>query len=260
MRSKRDDSATEENRLTSVVDIDVASLTFLSHLPQLYFLYTFYGIQLVTVIGCLLIDCFSTFVPFWLFRERSPVHHSRTAPANAVNHDHIIKDQVGRVFTSTFASAVYALTVFGSFFFGLPVFLVTHFDGLRDISAVRQTLFPLLLLAFIPMGVAAREFLFTPSIGALPDAYSDRVALFRPESATLAETIEWNLWGYSVRSRVLIKRTVVLALITGLHTWLQSFVAIDGADIDGALGWSALWVFASTAVGAALWWNGNVVD
>lgn len=236
---------------------DLASLTLLSHTPHLYLLLTFYGIRPTTVISCLLVDTLTAYIPLSLLRDPS-VTHLRKAPKGGVPNSVVINDLSVRLYLSILAAGIYGVVVFGSFATFLPVHLVIHFDGIKDISAAHNAAFPLLILLFLPIGYAAREFLFTASSGAKPDAHDSKTACFNPESANLRETIEHNLWGYSKRTRTLIKRTATLVFITGLHTWLQTYVAIEGVEGYGAAGWSGVWALAATITGLAFWWVGNV--
>lgn len=238
-------------------NVDLASLTVLSHAPHLYLLTTFYGIRPTTMISCLAIDALTAYIPFSLLRDVSATHQTR-APKGAVSNRSVINDLSVRIYTSLLAAGIYSVVVFGSFSSWLPVYLIIHFDGIRDISAAHSAALPFLIFSFFPLGVAAREFLFTTATGAKPDAHDRKVASFNPETATLSETIIYNLWGHSKRTRTLIKRTTTLVLVTAFHTWLQTYVAIEGTEGYGAAGWSGIWAVAATATGLAYWWVGDV--
>lgn len=237
--------------------MDIASLTLLSHAPHLYLLTNFYRIRPTTALTCLIIDTLSTYFPFRLMRNPSATHR-RVTPKDAVANRSVINDTSVRIYTSILASAIYGVVVFGSLGSWLPVYLVLHFDGLRDISAAHSAALPKLIVLSLPVGYAAREFIFTPSTGSRPDSFDEQIASFNPEIATLRETILYNVWGYSKRTRTLIKRTLTLAAVTGIHTWLQTYVAIEGTEIFGAAGWSAVWALAAVVTGTAFWWVGDV--
>ncbi len=226
-------------------------------MPHLYLLTTFYGIRPTTMIMCLTIDVITTYLPFQLLREVSPTHATE-APKGLVSNRSVINDFSVRLYTTLLAAGIYGVIVFGSFGTWLPVYLVTHFDGIRDISAAHSAALPFLIMSFLPIGYAAREFLFTAATGARPDAYDKELALFNPATATLAETITYNLLGYSKRTRTLMKRTATVAITGGLHTWLQTYVAIEGVEGLGAAGWSIVWAIAAALTGAAYWWVGDV--
>ena len=227
-------------------------------MPHLYLLTTFYGIRPTTMASCLFIDVLTTYLPFRLLREESPTHSVEASKKGLVSNRSVINDLTVRIYTAFLAAGIYAVVVFGSFGTWLPVYLVTHFDGIRDISAAHSAALPFLIVSFVPTGYAAREFLFTAATGAKPDAYDKELARFNPTTATLSETIMYNLWGYSKRTRTLIIRTATVAIAGGLHTWLQTFVAIEGAEGFGAAGWSLVWAVGAALTGAAYWWVGDV--
>ncbi|KAL9127258.1 MAG: hypothetical protein Q9217_003817 [Psora testacea] len=237
--------------------MDQCALTFLTHLPYLYFLTSFYKIRPTTAIFCLSIDLTATCVPFYLLRG-SLASHKLKVPKGAVANRSVVNDIGVQVFTSLFATGVYGVVVFGNFGTWMPSYLVTHFEGIKDISSLYNSTFLWLCAAFIPTGIAAKTFLFTPAIAAKPDAYDEKATSFDPETASLMETIEYNLWGHSKRVRTLMKRTATLAVIVGLHTWLHTYVAVDGAEGFGAAGWSSIWALAATLSGLGFWWVGNV--
>ena len=217
----------------------------------------FYDIQASTAITCLIIDTVATFVPFYLLRISSSVHSIQTPKGVAANRS-VINDFGIQISTSLLAASIYGVVVLGSFGTWLPVYLVTHFDGIRDISALYEANFPLVAGGFIPVGFAAKVFLFTPATAAKPDAHDKSTAAFNPETATLYETIMYNLWGYSKRTRTMIKRTATLVTVSGLHTWLQTYASVEGAEGFGAAGWSSVWAVAAMLTGVAFWWVADV--
>jgi hypothetical protein len=75
---------------------------------------------------------------------------------------------------------------------------------------------------------------------------------FDPENATLGETIWWNLWGWSEKTKIVIKRTATLMLVTGVNTFVQTYITIEGVEALGALAYSAVWVVAAAICGGAL--------
>jgi len=97
-------------------------------------------------------------------------------------------------------------------------------------------------------GIAARSFIFT---SASAESSSDSVVI-DPESATLAETVLYNVWGYSSRTKMVLKRTVALVLISGVNTFVQTFVTVKGVEPTGAVAYSAVWTVAAGITGAAL--------
>ncbi|KAI9803652.1 MAG: hypothetical protein M1833_000564 [Piccolia ochrophora] len=237
--------------------IDLASLTLLSHLPTLYLLSTFYGVSSPTIIISLTIDILTTSLPFRLFRPLSPAHHASTSPT--VPNRSIIADTPLSLTTTLLATAIYAITLYTSLTTFLPTHLVTYFTGLRSLSAAYAPALPVLVLNLLPAGYAAREYLFTATAGFAQSASKPRASSpFNPATASLRETLAWNVWGYAPRSKFLLKRTATLMLVTGLNTWVHTYVTVDGVESAGAAGWSGVWVVAAGLTGGVFWWVGDV--
>ncbi|KAL9075308.1 MAG: hypothetical protein Q9161_001685 [Pseudevernia consocians] len=236
---------------------DFAALTFLTHLPYHYFLSTFYQIRPTTSAYCIAIDTLTAYVPFYSLKVSSSIHSIKTPKGVAANRS-VINDTGVQIYTSLLAAGIYTVVVFSSYGTWLPVYLVTHFDGMRDISAAYNPNFPWLILSFLPTGFAAKVFLFTPATAAKADKHDKETAAFNPETATLGETVAYNLWGYSHRARILMKRTATLVAMGGAHTILQTYGSLEGAEFLGAAGWSSVWGLAATLTGAAFLWVGDV--
>ena len=203
------------------------------------------------------IDMLVTYLPFRFFRPLLPTHTTEP-PKGAVSNRSVINDWEVSVYNSLLAAGIYGLVVYGSFATWLPVYLVTHFDGLRDISGAHDARLPFLIASFVPVGIAAKSFLFTPATGAKSDLGDIKAKSFNPETATLAETVEYNVWGYSKRTRTMITRTGTLAAVTFLNTWLQGAVTLEGAESAGPAGWAAIWASGAILTGTAFWWVGHV--
>ncbi|MCJ1284211.1 hypothetical protein MMC26_003542 [Xylographa opegraphella] len=236
---------------------DIVSLTLLTHGPPLYLLTTFYGIRPTTLLTKLALDMAAIYIPFRLFRPLEATHIV-DAPRGAVSNRSILNDWEVSVYNSLLAAAIYGLTVYSSFMTWLPVHMVIHFEGLRDISAAHEARLPFLIASFIPVGIAAKSFLFTPATGAKRDLEDIRRLAFNPETATLMETLQHNLWGYSKRTRVIIARTVALTALTYMNTWYQVALTVEGAESTGAAGWASVWATAAVLTGTAFWWVGHV--
>ncbi|KAL8682330.1 MAG: hypothetical protein Q9186_001606 [Xanthomendoza sp. 1 TL-2023] len=236
---------------------DLASLTMLSHMPYLYLLTTFYAVRPTTMWLGLFVDVASTYLPFTLLRDSSPVHRSE-AKKHEVANKSILDDFNIRLYTSFLAAVMYGIVIYGSFRSWLPGFLIVHFDGLKDLSGAYEAALPGVTIGFLISGYAAQSFLFVPALGAKPDAHDIQMAEFDPETATLGQTIWYNVWGYSKRSRTLIKRTVTLILVSAMQTGLRTVITVEGVDVVGAAGWAAMWAMAATLVGSGFWWVGDV--
>ncbi|KAI9806289.1 MAG: hypothetical protein M1825_006404 [Sarcosagium campestre] len=239
--------------------IDLAALILLSHTPTLHLLSSFYNISPRTVLVSVTLDIVAAYVPFRLLRPLSWTHKRAGTPhrgAQAGLSTSVVRDVQLAPLTTILASAIYAVVVYASLQSWLPRFLVLHFTGLRDISPAYDSALPTLLLYFLPLGYAAKEFIFTPAVAAV--ATQPTAVTFDPETATLTETLWWNAWGYSKRSKTLIKRTATLTVVTALNTWLHTYVTVDGVESFGAQGWGALWASAAALTGIVFWWVGDV--
>ncbi|KAH8880730.1 hypothetical protein GQ53DRAFT_788505 [Thozetella sp. PMI_491] len=215
---------------------DLAALNLLSHGPYLYLLYSFYGISARAVAAILGVDVLA---------------HS--AAPNTPDRE-VILDRPLQGFTTLLAGVVYSTTLFLACKLFLPSIFVLYFEGIPSIQpAVGATLFgtvPTEILGLL-FGLAARVFIFTPAAGTGPTDADLAVANFNPEIATLSETILWNLWGYTSRSKTTIKRTVVAMLVTGVQTFLQCR-SLNGVEPFGAAVYAAVWVIGTMLTGESL--------
>jgi len=232
---------------------DLAALSLLSHGPHLYLLGAFYNVRLTTVISCLLIDTLTTYIPFRLLRPLSLAHAaSKSSSSLPVPNRDIVTDFSVQASTTVLAAAIYSVTLYGAYFSYLPVYLVTYFNSIPSIAAAHSatpvTLFPLTLI----FGLAARSFIFTPAAAAAPSRREAIASAFNPVTATLGETIWYNIWGFSKRTKVVIKRTAALVLVSGVNTFVQTFVTVEGVELKGAAAFSSVWVVASLITGVAL--------
>ena len=226
-------------------------------MPYHYFLSNFYNIRPTTSAYCIAIDTLTAYIPFYTLKVSSSIHSIKTPKGVAANRS-VINDYGVQVYTSLLAAGIYTVVIFGSYSSGLRIFLATHFDGLPDISAAYSQNLPWLILSFLPTGLAAKMFLFTPATAAKADKHDKQTAAFNPETATLGETVMYNLWGFSHRARILIKRTATLVAVGTAHTVIQTYGSLEGAEFSGAVGWSSMWGLAATLTGAAFLWVGDV--
>lgn len=201
----------------------------------------------------------AAYIPFKLLRPRSPYHSTSNAPKGTVSNRSVIADSSVRFLTTVLGALVYAVTL--SITFKTSSFRLTlarDFPGLRDLSAAYEPAIPALVLATAVLGAAASLFIFTPALGARPDTTDDAIDNFNPEHATFSETVAFNLWGWHTRTRTLLKRTLTLAVMTGLNTWLQLFVTIEGTEAFGSAVWAAPWAVSALVAGVGFWWCGDV--
>ncbi len=135
---------------------------------------------------------------------------------------------------------------------------VTYFNNIPSIAAAHSST-PITLLPFtLILGLAARSFIFTPATASSPSLADAKATVFNPATATLAETFQHNFWNYSLRTKIIIKRTATLMFVSGVNTFLQAFVAIEGVEGLGAAAYASVWVVAALVVGVSLGLVGNV--
>lgn len=240
-------------------DLDLASLTVLTHTPYLFLLSIFYGISNITVLSSLGISVLSTSLPTRLLRSRAAVHNPR-APASAVPNRAIISDAPVVLSTTLFGAALYSLAVWSALrLLGLPLFMASHFDGLRTLERAHAATLQGLFVVLVPLGYAAREFLLTPTLGAKPPPSGEAPPIpFIPATASLRETFEYNLVGEKYRARVAVRRALVLTGLVFASTAAQCYRALQGVDVTGAVGYAAVWGLASLVTGLGFRWVGDV--
>jgi hypothetical protein len=241
--------------------LDLTALTLLSNLPYYYLLNAFYTAHDFAVLPALATDLLSIALPFALFtRGSASATHARLTRAAARS---IVRDWQILSLVTAFGAAIYAVTLYTSAFTWLPVYMVTHFDNLRTLHHDREENLLLQVLLAAPAGLATTRFLFVPAVAASNKLLRALDAIAAPtkfdsENANLAQTIAYNLGfgpdGFSARTQVLTKRTFVLVLSSFVNTFIRVFATIQGTEIVGALGWSALWAGAGLLTGIAYGW------
>ncbi|KAI6710969.1 hypothetical protein PZA11_002273 [Diplocarpon coronariae] len=232
---------------------DLAALSLLSHGPPLYLLGAFYQVRSAAIFSSLVIDIITTYIPFRLLRPLSLAHSA--SPSNTfppVPNKEIVTAYDIQAFTTLLAAVIYAVTLAISYTLFLPIYLVTYFDGIPSVNAAHASSWVGVFPTTIALGVAARSFVFTPVATSAPNSADAKNAAFNPQTATLQETFWHNVWGFSTRAKVVIKRTATLMLVTGVNTFVQTFVTIQGVEATGAAVYSGVWVAASLFTGIGL--------
>ncbi|KAJ5960427.1 uncharacterized protein N7479_007577 [Penicillium vulpinum] len=232
---------------------DVASFLFLTHLPTYSLLSFFYGIRPTSTLIAFGITIVSTALPFALLRQPSSVHNLSHTSADAVANRNILQDKITTVFTTLMATSIFSVVLYASYATWLPTQLVIHFEGLPDISAAHAgpAGLPVLFLTLIPAGWAARDFLFVSSTGYSTTPASSSCC----QGEYLGAAICRNTWGkLTTKTRVLVSRSIILALGVLLNTIVQVAGTISNVSVEGAAAWGALWAFATLIVGATFGW------
>ncbi|KAM7223775.1 hypothetical protein V8F06_000791 [Rhypophila decipiens] len=239
---------------------DLASLALLSHGPTAYLLSVFYGIRPLTAGVYLVSNVVSYFVPFLLFRELSGAHSAAPGTPNR----EIVIDRGIQVLTSILAGLVYNVVLFLACHTFLPTTLVLHFVDIPTVEPATDAVLlglgrrPDMLVLSLLFGIAARTFIFTPLVTTPQTAEDEQSADFDPVSATLGQTVAWNLWGYTTQTKVSIKRTAAAVLATAVSTYLQCTLTIRGVESLGAAVWAGVWATATLATGLSLRYVGSI--
>lgn len=217
---------------------------------QLYLLNAFYKVPASALALTLSIETFATYLPFRLLRSLSPAHRD---PVHAPNAD-LLTDKPIAVLTTLLSGAIYSVTLFAAYATYLPTALIVYYDSLPSIQAAHESTYINLLPVTLLLGFAATNFIFTPA-EAEPET---KPVDFDPVNATLKETVSWNFWSWSNRTKTVIKRTAILMLVTGVSTTLQTALTVAGAEPIGAVAWASPWVFAAAVTGISLGAVGSV--
>lgn len=219
---------------------------------QFYLLAAFYNINPKIALGGLAIDVTAGFVPFLLLRPLSGAHKG----SSSVPNREIITDRSISVLSTLLASFIYGVVLVLSYNFYLRQALVLHFEGIYTIEPAQTGLIILGTLV-LASGIAARSFIFTPLAATGRTEQDEKVAQFDPVEASLRETLWWNIWGYTTQTKVGIVRTLVLIIVTGVNTYLQSAMTINGVEPSGAATYASAWALAAFFAGLGLGFVGE---
>ncbi|RKF55732.1 hypothetical protein OnM2_087034 [Erysiphe neolycopersici] len=223
---------------------DVIALTILSQGPSLYLLVAFYDVPLIAILPFLLIDSVVVFVSFRLVRPLSSFRYlsSRREASSRVANSDILSSITIQTHTVLLAALVYAVTIFTAYRTYLPRFLITYFNNLPRISAVHSPFYVTLFPATILVGLAIKTFIFTPAVAISTEDEQD---IFDAQTASFWETLWFNIWGYGARTKLVIKRTIIIIIVSGVSTFLNTFLTIDGVEFMGSIAYTALVISAS---------------
>lgn len=197
--------------------------------------------------------------PFYIFRSLSAPHNPNHVHKSELRNKSILTDPYTTISTSVLATAIFATLLEASYATYLPIYLIEHFEGLRDLSGAHLGAagLPTLLLNLIPAGIACTTFLFTPPTG-LPPTLEEHEYVFDSETAGFFEHFHYNTWGwYSVRQRELMKRTAVAMVLVAGETVMRTWGEIKGVELFGAIGYAGIWSLGVAIVGAVFEWVGG---
>ncbi|CAI6092067.1 hypothetical protein V2G26_013626 [Clonostachys chloroleuca] len=227
--------------------LDVATMNLLSHGPVFYLLSTFYNLSPSTAISALLVDIASVALPFYGLRPLSAVH---TPSAKVPNRE--LTDIGLQIYTAALATGIYTVVIVLSLQFLLPRVLILYFSHLPTLVPAYTASYATLLPVTVAFGASASNFIFAPFATTGKAREDERIGQFDPASASLGETVWWNVWGYTAKTKVVIRRTAITALVTGISTYLSCRMSIYGVEPTGAAVYAAVWVFAALFSGVGL--------
>ncbi|QSS49870.1 hypothetical protein I7I53_10360 [Histoplasma capsulatum var. duboisii H88] len=190
-----------------------------------------------------------------------------------LRHPTILADCPTTVYTTLVASGIYTLILYSSVVTWLPTYLVTYYDGLPDIRIAHAGAksFISLLATLLPAGYALRDFLFVSSVGAewldeqrTEDSAVDLIGPGKeareqgdeaPSGELLVMSVYRKYWlELPAKTRSLLSRTIELAVMIMFNTVVQVVGTINGAEVEGAVGWGSIWTLATCVTGVMFGW------
>lgn len=220
--------------------------------PQLYLLTAFYNLSPLTALSALAVNALSAALPFYLLRPLADLHARRSAVPNGE-----LVDLSLQAYTAALSSGIYTVIVVLSLRFLLPSILVVHFNGLPSLEPAYNASYATVLPATLLLGIAASTFIFAPFVVTGQATEDVSVALFDPAAATLKETLWWNTWGYTAKTKVVIWRTAAAVLVTAVSTYLACTISIYGVQPAGAAAYASVWALAAACTGVGLGFVGG---
>ncbi|KAM0346452.1 hypothetical protein ACHAPU_005517 [Fusarium lateritium] len=236
--------------------LDVAMLDILSHGPHFYLLSTFYGLSWTTAASALAIDVISVAVPFYMLRPLSTIHTPSAAAAAGLPNRELL-DIPLQSYTTALSTGIYTVVLVLSLRFLLPRILVVNYSGVSTLEPAYNASYAAILPVTTLFGIAASTFIFAPFATTARAKEDEKINQFDPVAASLGETVWWNMWGYTVKTKVVIRRTVVVAFVAAVNTFLASYKTMYRVDAIGAAAYAGVWAFAATCSGIGLGFVGG---
>ncbi|KAF4984451.1 hypothetical protein FZEAL_352 [Fusarium zealandicum] len=236
--------------------LDVAMLDMLSHGPHYYLLSNFYTLSPATALSALAIDVVSVAVPFYLLRPLSTIHTPSAAAAAGLPNRELL-DLPLQLYTTALSTGIYTVVLVLSLRFILPRILVVYFSGLPTLEPAYAASYASVLPVTLLFGFAASTFIFAPFATTARAKEDDKINEFDPVAASLGETVWWNVWGYTVKTKVVIRRTAVAVFVVAINTFLASTKTLYGVDAAGAAVYAGVWAFAAMCTGIGLGFVGG---
>lgn len=200
----------------------------------------------LTALSALIVDILSVAVPFYLLRPLSPNHTVQSFSRASLLDPAII------LYTTALSTAIYAVTLVLSLTKLLPSVLVVHFNGIPSLTPAYDASYATVIPVTLLFGFASAIFIFAPFAEAGPAPEDSNLGEFDPSKASLGETVYFNFWGYTAKTKVIIRRTAVATIVTAINTYLACTMTIWGIKPAGAAAYASVWAFAAVCTGLGL--------
>ncbi|KAG5974293.1 hypothetical protein E4U55_008240 [Claviceps digitariae] len=232
--------------------LEAASMNILAHGPVIFLLSAFYGLNTASAISALAIDVLSIAIPFYLVLPLSRAD----GPASR-NSSREILDIPMQILTSLLSAGIYTVTLVLSLRFLLPRILVVYFNGLPTLEPAYSASYTDVLPITLVSGFAASKFIFPPLATTGKVKEDAEIENFDPVNASLGQTVQWNFWGYTAKTKVGIRRTAAAAVLTGVGTFLACTYRMYGVESTGAAAYASVWVASAIFTGVGLGFVGG---
>lgn len=186
-------------------------------------------------------------MPFFLLRPLAAVH---TRGSSLPNRELI--DPVLQAITSLLSATIYCVTIVLSLRMLLPRVLVVYFSGLPSLEPAYAASYVGMIPVALAFGIAANTLIYAPFATTGKAKDDDKIGEFDPASASLKETVEWNVLGYTAKTKVVVVRTAVACFVTAVNTYLACTMTIYRIESTGAAAYAGVWVLAALASGLGL--------
>ena len=162
-----------------------------------------------------------------------------------------------QLYTTALSGAIYTVILVLSLRFVLPRVLVLNFASIPSLEPAYEASYAAALPVTLLFGLAASNFIFAPFVTTGKVKEDEAIGQFDPAAASLGETVQWNLFGYTAKTKVGVRRTAIAAFVTAVNTVLACTMTIHGITATGATAYAAVWVSAVVFSGIGLGFVGG---
>lgn len=206
----------------------------------------FYNLTPTTALSALVIDVLSIAVPFYLVRPLSATGDS------SIKASRDVLDIPMQLLTTILSTGIYTVTLVLSLRFLMPRILVVYFSGLPSLEPAYSAAYTDVLPVTVLFGLAASTFIFAPFATTGKAKEDAKIEQFDPVNASLGQTVWWNFWGYTAKTKVVIRRTAAAVFLSGVSTYLACTKTMYGIESTGAVAYAGVWIAAALFTGVGL--------